>query len=165
LQKEIYPKLPRIHFRKHLYHKHRISELTFHEKQGFLLKNFMIIEEMEKGWCKNCMLCIPYGEHGLYIVQNHYEMFHSNNAKIFETVLIGKNGRKILNKFILIDKEAACILCKQQINIEHLNVHIAKTLIQLAEHYFSHDRYEDNFLIFVKTTENRFCFTCFFFFQ
>jgi len=137
--------------------------VTYHQHRGFLENSFIISVEKEESWCKGCMSFIPFGKRGMYILENHYEMFHSNNANLFYMVSKGKNGREILNKFRLMGKNAACISCELLIDIEQLNVHSADTLIKLAEHYFSHDRYEDNFLIFDKPTENRFCFTCFFF--
>jgi len=158
--------LHRDYFTKHLYDKHQISELDEHPNREFLEKFFIISVEIEKGRCINCKTFISYEKRGLYLLENHYEMFHSNNAKIFDTVLKIQSGEEILNNFILLkSKKAACRSCELKINIEHIDALTADTLTELAEHYFSHARYEDSFLIFDKTIENRFCFTRFFFFQ
>jgi len=136
-------------FMEHLYDKHQISELTCHPNRGFLEENFNIYVKTKKGRCKakTCPKLIPY-KGGMYNLENHYEMFHSNNANLFSTVVKIENVREILNNFILMGMEAVCISCELQFNIEHLDIHTADTLINLAEHYFSHNRYEDNFFIF-----------------
>jgi len=162
--KKIYLKLHRDYFTKHLHDKHQISELDEHPNRGFLEKFFIISVEMEKGRCIKCTKLISYEKRGLYLLENHYEMFHGDNVKLFKMVVNSENGKEILNHFFLLkSKKAACTSCELKINIEHLDALTAETLTKLAEHYFSHDRYEDNFLIFDETTENRFCFICFFF--
>jgi len=150
---------------KHLYDKHKTTELSFYKNSEFLDKIFNI--DLENGSCKLCTEVIPYKKRGLYILLNHYKMFHSvdDNESIFYMAVKVKNGREILDKFKLTDKKATCVLetCELEINIEDLNEFTADRLKQLAEHFFSHYRYDNNFFIFDKTIENRFCFTCFFF--
>jgi len=152
-------------FVKHLNDKHQTNELTDYKNCELLEKNFNINLENENGWCKICAGIISYKKLGLYFLINHYEMIHStiDNINTFCKAVKIKNGREILDKFLLMDKKATCVSCKQEMNIEHLNEHTANILGKLAEHFFSHDRYEDNFFIFDKTIENRFCFTFFFF--
>jgi len=150
--------LQRGYFTKHLYDEHQISELANHPNCEFLKKNFTICVEMQKGKCNfpceiTCKKDILYDERGLYLLENHYEMFHKN-ARLFRTAVKTKNGEAILNNFLIENKIAICSFCTLQFNIEHLDVFAADILIKLAKHYFGHDRYEDNFLIFVKTTEN-----------
>jgi len=159
----IFPKLQRVYFTKHLYKVHRISELTEHPNREFLENKFTINFDSENGKCKTCEAVISYENRGMYLLENHYEMIH-DNANLFRTVLKIVNGEEMLNNFILLKSvKAVCTSCELKINIENLDVLPAETLTKLAVHFFSHDRYVDNFLIFNKTTKNRFCLTCFFF--
>jgi len=152
-------------FTKHLYITHKISELTDHPNREFLEKNFIIDLNLSTGRCRICGTLICYNLHGIYLLQNHYEIFHSDNSDLFKTVVKAENGKDILSNFILKNKKAVCRSCELQINIEHLDVLTADALTELVNHHFSHDRYEDNFFIFDKRSGNRFCFTCFFFFN
>jgi len=91
-------------------------------------------------------------------------MFDSVNADFYKTVVEAENVKTTLNNFLLLEnKKAACLSCELQFNIERLNTFPEDTLTELAEHFFTH-KYDNNFFIFDKTSGNRFCFTCFFFF-
>jgi len=155
--------LQRVCLTKHLFDEHQISELTNQPNSELIKNNFIIIFEKERGECKTCGDFISYGTRGMYLLENHYEMFHSNNVDVFDTALKAQISEDIFNHFILLEsKKAICKFCEVHTNIEYLDVLTADILIKLSKHTFSHDRYEDNFLIFVKTIENRFCFTFFF---
>jgi len=143
-------------FTKHLYEKHQISELTHHPNRECLEKTFNINVAKCYAWCHICGAPIYYQPRGIYLLQNHYEIFHGDNAGLYKTVVKAENGREILNNFILMGKKATCISCELQIDIEHINILTLSTLSHLARHYFSHKRYEDNFFIFDKTILNRF---------
>jgi len=159
-----FSKSPIVFFTIHLYFKHWISELTDHPNREFLENNFSIYAYSVNAWCKTCGAFIPYKlrVNGTYLLQNHYEIFHSDNVGLFNTVIKAEYGKTILNNFIITDKKATCITCNRQINIEHLRALTLETLTDLVKHFFSHDRYDNNFFIFDKTSGNRFCFTCFF---
>jgi len=103
---------------------------------------------------------IKYKSHGLYILLNHHEIFHSN-ASLYEMVKTTDYGTYILNDFILMGKRAVCMSCESEFDIEHLDTHTLGIMNVLAEHFFAH-KYDNNFFIFDKTSGNRFCFTCFF---
>jgi len=147
----IFSKSKIVFFTIHLYNKHRISELTDHPNRGFLENNFSISVATGDALCKTCGAVIHYKSrvNGTYLLQNHYEMFHSDNIGLFNMVIKAEYGKEVLNNFILTDKEATCISCNRQINIEHLNVFTLDILIDLVKHFFSHDRYGNNFFIFI----------------
>jgi len=132
-----------------------VTKMTDHPNRKFLESIFTINVEKEIGKCKICSAVISYENRGMYLLENHYEIFHSDNISLFDAVVKVKSSEEILNKFFLIkNKKAACTSCKLQINIEYLDILSTATLTNLAKHYFSHHRYENNFLIFDKTTEN-----------
>jgi len=154
-----------VYFTEHLYNEHHISELTRHPNREFLNNNFSINAQIGDASCNNCTKVINYKSqvNGTYLLQNHFEIFHSNNADLFDTVIEAEHGEEIFNNFILTDKTATCISCNRQINTEHLNVFTLDILTDLIKHYFFHNRYGNNFFIFDKISGNRLCFTCFFF--
>jgi len=141
----IYSKSQMVDFAEHLYYKHHITELTEHPNRDFLEKNFNINAETGTAWCILCVIHYKSRVNGTYLLQNHYEIFHSINVGVFNTVMEAEYDKKILNNFILTDKEATCISCNRQINIEHLKEFTLDILTDLVKLFFSYNTYGNNF--------------------
>jgi len=139
----IFSKSKIVYFTDHLFYKHHISELTKHANSEFLENSFSISVATGNALCNTCGAVINYKSrvNGTYLLQNHYEMFHSDNVGLFNTMMKVEYSKEILNNFILMGKTATCRSCELQFqNIEHLDAVTMDTLTDLVKHFFSHDR-------------------------
>jgi len=150
---------------KHLKERHNTTELTHHPKNEFLKEYFIINEENFTAKCRfECCkhFLIDYNKYGLYLLINHFEIYHGNDSYIYERITRTEIGCDTLNKYFIMNGEATCTKCDEMINMSGADLYIISEikLEELLERYFSH-RYENTCFIFAKTRKNRFCFTSF----
>jgi len=147
-------------FIDHLREIHKITEITHHPDHNFLLRNFEICDEEFTAKCITCKSSINYKMYGVYLLKNHFEIYHGNSSDIYNTIVKTESGRDMLDKYFILGSEASCTKCYRKINMTDSELFTERKLEELLEHYFFH-RYKEKCFIFVKTRENRFCFTYF----
>jgi len=134
-------------FIRHLYKEHQITELSEHSKRFKLERAFDIRPKQYKGICKKCKKRIKYSN-GVYVLQNHLEIYHKDNSNIYKEIRNTKIGSELLNRYIIKNSEAKCSKCGLVI---HLKPHTKAKLIALLEHWNDHFGYEKkNFLYLPK---------------
>jgi len=147
-----------IYFTRHLYTSHKITELTGHPEREFLMQKFIINEETTVAQCLICTSTIFYDIYGVYLLNNHFEIYHGKKSILYERVVNIDKGRNILRKYFIKGSEATCPKCKLNIDWTDLEGDHER-LIKLLRHYFSHNRYKkQKFFLFTKTRNQFYLF-------
>jgi len=125
---------------KHLKEEHYITELTDHPERGFFYHNFLINAVESTAKCFTCEKVISFNKYGLYLLKNHLEIYHGVNSYSYTTIAETKIGCDTLDKYFIINTEAACPKCELKIDLIGSELkHMAKiNLKTLLEHYISH---------------------------
>jgi len=130
----------------HLKEKHKITELSNYPYSNYLQRKFFINEESYTAICFLCAHEIEYNEYGLYLLNNHIEIYHGNSSR-YKLIVMTEKGRDTLNKYIIKGIEATCPKCGIKIDMTHTETHPIEKVKGLLEHYFSH-RYKKKVLCF-----------------
>jgi len=146
------------HFILHLNKVHGITELTEHPEREFFKENFMINTLKSIAVCRICHRRsakkeIAYSQHGLYLLRNHFEMYHEKDVPNYELIMKIVEVHQILNKYFLKGNEAACPKCNQKIDMTHLKTQTAKVVKELFDHYIFH-RYKKKCFIFITSRKS-----------
>jgi len=144
---------------KHLKEEHNITELSNYPYRDYLQQSFIINEKSSKALCHLCAHVIKYNMYGLYLLNNHIEIYHGNSSRTYKLIVKTEKGRDTLNKYFIMGIEATCPKCGLKIDMTHSEIHAVGKVEELLEHYFSH-RYKKNVLRLLKR-KTRFCFTSF----
>jgi len=148
--KEAFPSKGRkmhIYFTMHLYTSHKITELTEHPEREFLLQKFIINEEKTMAQCHICKSTIFYDIYGVYLLKNHFEVYHGEKSILYERTVNTKRGYDILKKYFIKGSEVTCPKC--ELKIDWTDLKYDERLIKLLRHYFSHNRYEEKKFFFI----------------
>jgi len=117
--KEAFPSEGRrthVYFTRHLYTSHKITELTEHSEREFLLQKFIINEEQTIAQCRICTDKITYNRYGVYILKNHFEVYHGEKSILYERALNTEGGHGILKKYFIKGSEATSPKCELKID-------------------------------------------------
>jgi len=141
-------------FIDHLREIHNITEITDYD---ILVQEFTIREEEFTAECRICNSSIDYEMYGVYLLKNHWEIYHGNSSHIYKTIAETECGRDVLDEYIIMGSEATCTKCDRKMNMGNSD---SLNAVKLFGHFLSHG-YEEKCFIFAKTCKNRFCFTWF----
>jgi len=133
---------------KHLKEEHNITELSNYPYRNDLRQKFIINEESSKATCFICQHEIKYDEHGLYLLKNHFEIYHGNSSHTYKVIVRTEKGCDTLDKYFIMGIEATCPKCGTKIDMTHSETHAVEKVKTLLEHYFSHYRYKKKVLCF-----------------
>jgi len=142
-------------FIDHLRCVHGKTEILDYLNDDILLQNFTIDEEEFTAECRICDSSIDYKMYGMYLLKNHFEIYHGNSSNIYKTIVKTKSGRDTLDKYIITGSEASCPKCYLKIDMEDLDFFTEVKLQNLLEHYYCH-RYKKNVLYLSKRAKINF---------
>jgi len=144
----------------HLSEVHDITELTEHPEREFFKENFLIDTKKSTATCRICykrrhLKKIAYSQHGLYLLRNHFEIYHEKYFENYELIMKTEGGRQILDKYVIKGLEAACPKCNQKIDMTQSKTQPAPKVYQLLQHYYL-ERYKKKNVLYFPRRENQF---------